>query len=153
MEMTAAEVFAWEEWLETWGFYGFTLLLVVELGRLAFKRGLSWNLLGDAVTNFVTLGFFVVLTYGVFAAAYVAGFYWVAQFAAFEIPVTVAMPGSLCLTTSADRVHRAYEYHRNDDTYLIIEERTGVPLDRLAGETSIARVCEVAAELAYLALV
>lgn len=91
MQFTATDVSAREAWLETWGFFGFGLLLLVELARLALRGELRWNILGDAITNFVTLGFFVVLTYGFFAAAYVAGFYWFqANFALAEVPVNAA---------------------------------------------------------------
>ena len=89
MTLTAEDISQWEAWLETWGFLGFTLLFVFEIVRLAIKRQLGWNLIGDAITNFITLGFFLVLTYGLLATAYVSAFYWIyLNHALAEIPVT-----------------------------------------------------------------
>ena len=90
MTLTAADIAQWEAWLETWGFLGFSLLFVFELGRLAVKRQLRWNIIGDAITNFVTLGFFLALTYGVLAVSYVSAFYWIyLNYALLEVPVTL----------------------------------------------------------------
>ncbi len=85
---SAEQVQAWEAWLEDWGFVAFVGLFLVEMIRLAVKRSLRWNVVGDAITNFVTLGLFFLMT-GLIAATYVSGFYWVyLNFALFEIEVT-----------------------------------------------------------------
>lgn len=78
-----------EATLETWGSLAFLALFLGEILRLALKRRLSLRLLGDSAANFVTFGLFVVVTFGLLAAAYVSIFYWVyLNFALFEIPVT-----------------------------------------------------------------
>lgn len=86
--LVVEEVTALENWLQTWGFVAFFGLFLVEMIRLAIKKTLSWNILGDSVTNFITLGLFFVIT-GLIVTAYVSGFYWVyLNFALFEISVT-----------------------------------------------------------------
>ena len=99
LNLTVSEVTEWEAWLENWGFVVFGALFVFEMLRLAIKKTLHWNIVGDAVTNFVSLGLFL-LTTGIVAAAYVSGFYWIyLNFALFEIevtPLTVLLLVVLC---------------------------------------------------------
>lgn len=78
-----------ETQLETWGGLAFLGLFVGEMLRLAFKRRLSWKILGDSAASFITFGLFVVLVYGLTAAAYVSIFYWAyLNFAVVQLPVT-----------------------------------------------------------------
>ena len=62
---------------ETWVDDNFVLIAVaiflIELIRYAFKKKLSWNMLGDSATNFVTL-FFLLVTIFFVGLAYVAAF-------------------------------------------------------------------------------
>lgn len=83
-------VAAWEQWISDWSFYIFLAMFGVELIRLAFKRKLTWDMVGDGVTNYVTLGFYLIITGVIAALFYVSVFYWVyLNFALIEIPVTV----------------------------------------------------------------
>ncbi len=98
--LSAQAVANLETWLESWGAVAFIGLFCVEMLRLALKRRLSWNLAGDSLASFLTFGFFIVVTYGLIAAAYVSVFYWAyLNFALLEIPVTpwsVALLVVLC---------------------------------------------------------
>ncbi|WP_305986844.1 sterol desaturase family protein [Roseibium sp. MMSF_3544] len=67
---------------------------VLALGFLAFEflrywifRKLSWTLVGDTLTNYVTLGLFIGITFLVLGAFYVTAFYYVWQFAIFNIEI------------------------------------------------------------------
>ena len=78
-----------ETWIETWGSPAFLVYFVGDILRLALKRQLSLKIIGDSVASFTTFGLFVVLTYGLIAAAYISAFYWVyLNFAWFEVSVT-----------------------------------------------------------------
>ncbi len=98
--LSAQAVADFETWLEAWGALAFIGLFGLEMLRLALKRRLSWNLAGDSLASFLTFAFFVVVTYGLIAAAYVSVFYWAyLNFALVEIPVTpwsVALLVVLC---------------------------------------------------------
>ena len=63
---------------ETWVDDNFVLIAVaiflIELIRYAFKKKLSWNMLGDSATNFVTL-FFLLVTIFFVGLAYVCLLY------------------------------------------------------------------------------
>lgn len=83
-------VSAWEQWISDWSFYVFLGAFAVELVRLAFMRKLTWNMVGDGITNYITLGFFLVITQVIAVLFYVSLFYWVyLNFALVDIPVTV----------------------------------------------------------------
>lgn len=98
--VSAQSVVTLETMLEDWGALGFLALFAFEMLRQAVKRRMSWNLAGDSLASFLTFGFFIVVTYGLIAAAYVSIFYWAyLNFALFEIPVTpwsVALLVVLC---------------------------------------------------------
>ena len=98
--LSAQVVADYETLLEDWGALAFLALFGLEMVRLAIRRRLSWNVVGDSVASFLTFGFFIVVTYGLIAAAYVSIFYWAyLNFALVEIPVTpwsVALLVVLC---------------------------------------------------------
>jgi sterol desaturase/sphingolipid hydroxylase (fatty acid hydroxylase superfamily) len=79
------------EWLETfvndWFFVFALAFLTFELARYAIYRKLSWTLIGDTITNYITLGFFVGLTILFLGAFYVTTFYYAFQFAVFDIEI------------------------------------------------------------------
>ena len=84
--VSSALLLEWGETLDFWVFVAAFGLLGVELGRYALKRRLTWNLLGDALANYVTLALFFVTLF-LIGALYVGGFYLVYEnFALFEIP-------------------------------------------------------------------
>jgi len=79
------------EWLETsindWFFVFAFAFLAFEFARYAIYRKLSWTLVGDTVTNYITLGFFIGLTILFLGAFYVTTFYYAFQFAIFDIEI------------------------------------------------------------------
>ena len=79
------------EWLETfvndWFFVFALAFLAFELVRYAIYKKLSWTLVGDTVTNYITLSFFIGLTILFLGAFYAATFYYAFQFAIFDIEI------------------------------------------------------------------
>ena len=89
MILPVEQVLYWEAWIENWGFVAFGLLFLLELARLAFRGKLSWNIVGDSVTNFVTMGLFFLVSFVLIFGIYTSAFYWVyLNFALVDIPVT-----------------------------------------------------------------
>ena len=83
-------VSAWEQWFADWSFYIFIAMFALELVVLAFKKRLSWAVVGDGITNYLTLGMYLVITQVIAVLFYVSLFYWVyLNFALFEIPTTI----------------------------------------------------------------
>ncbi len=64
-------VYEWEILLDNWVFLAMSGFLLFELVRLALKKALSRNLIGDTVTNFVTLFAFIGIAYVMLGAFYV----------------------------------------------------------------------------------
>ena len=79
------------EWLETfvndWFFVFALAFLAFEFARYAIYKKLSWTLVGDTVTNYITLAFFIGLTILFLGAFYVTTFYYAFQFAVFDIEI------------------------------------------------------------------
>ena len=79
------------EWLETfindWFFVFALAFLAFEFGRYALYKKLSWTLVGDTLTNYITLAFFIGLTVLFLGAFYVTSFYYAFQFAVFDIEI------------------------------------------------------------------
>ena len=89
MSTSETLVYEWEILLDNWIFLIASGLLLLELARYAYKKALSWHLIGDAVTNFVTLIAFLSLSYGLLAAVYLTAYYYVHQnWSLIEIPTT-----------------------------------------------------------------
>lgn len=82
------------EWLERfiddWFFVFALAFLVFEFIRYAIYKKLSWTLLGDTLTNYVTLALFIGLTILFLGAFYIATFYYAFQFAIFDIEINWA---------------------------------------------------------------
>ena len=76
-----------EVFIDNWFFVLALGFLVFELIRYWVFRKLSWALIGDTLTNYVTLALFIGITVLVLGAFYVAAFYYVWQFAIFDIEV------------------------------------------------------------------
>ena len=62
--------------------------LAFELVRYAIKKQLSWTLIGDTITNYITLAMFIVTAALVVGLFYVSTFFYVYQFAIFDIETT-----------------------------------------------------------------
>lgn len=79
------------EWLDTfindWFFVFALVFLAFEFVRYAIYKKLSWTLVGDTVTNYITLGFFIGLTILFLGAFYITTFYYAFQFAIFDIEI------------------------------------------------------------------
>ncbi|WP_375749002.1 sterol desaturase family protein [Vibrio sp. HN007] len=71
--MSAEAVSYFEMWLDNNFFLLAMLVFIVELMRYAFMRKISWKMLGDSVTSFITLGFMIVMVF-VFGLAYLSVF-------------------------------------------------------------------------------
>jgi len=61
--------------------------LAFEFIRYAFYKKLSWTLLGDTPTNYLTLAAFIGITVLLTGAFYLAAFYYAFQFAIFDIEI------------------------------------------------------------------
>ncbi len=69
------ELYYLEAWIEEWFFYVAMAIFTLELLRQVWKKSIRWNLLGDAVTNFVTLVAFIGIAL-LFFGVYVTTLYW-----------------------------------------------------------------------------
>ncbi|MEM9304371.1 MAG: sterol desaturase family protein [Pseudomonadota bacterium] len=78
----------WENSIGTIFFVVALGLLVLEGVRYAFRRELTWRLVGDSLTNYLTFGFFIVLNYGLLGLLYLGTYFAAAPFALFDIPTT-----------------------------------------------------------------
>ncbi len=85
--LNVAEFPVWEETLGLWVAYASFGLLAVEFLRYAVRGRLSWSMIGDAVTNFVTLLMYFAASALLVAGVYVFAYYAAAGFAVFGIPV------------------------------------------------------------------
>lgn len=85
----AYTLYFWEELINDWFFLVALAFLAFELVRYGLKRRLTWNLLGDAVTNYITLAMFIGITF-VIGAAYLAAFFFIYETYRFwTVPITV----------------------------------------------------------------
>lgn len=80
----------WETQIDDWFFVFAMAFLVFELVRYAIGKKLNLTMIGDTVTNFITLGFFIGITFVLMGAFYIGAYVYASQFAVFDIPTTVA---------------------------------------------------------------
>ncbi len=80
-----------EAYINDWFFVFALAFLAFEFIRYAIYKRLSWALLGDTVTNYITLAFFIGLTILFLGAFYVSAFYYAYQFAIFDIQINWIM--------------------------------------------------------------
>lgn len=80
----------WETMIDNWFFVFAIVFLIFELVRYAIAKKLSFEMVGDTATNFVTLVFFIGITFVLMAGFYVGAYVWASQFAIFDIPTTWA---------------------------------------------------------------
>lgn len=82
-----AQIYAWEIELGDW-FYVLSLaFLGFELLRLAARKMLSWNMIGDTVSNFLTQVGFIVITFAVFGASIGLQFYIFENWSVAQLPI------------------------------------------------------------------
>lgn len=80
----------WETMIDDWFFVFAIGFLIFELVRYAIGKKLSFEMVGDTVTNFITLGLFIAITFVLMAGFYVGAYVWASQYAVFDIPTTWA---------------------------------------------------------------
>ncbi len=80
----------WETVVDDWFFVFAIAFLMFELVRYAIGKKLSLSMIGDTLTNFVTLAFFVGITFVLMAGFYIGAYVWASQYAVFDIPTTWA---------------------------------------------------------------
>jgi len=79
-----------ETFIGDWFFIFALGYLFFELIRYAVLKKLSWTLIKDAFTNYITLALFIGLNFVLLAGLYVTAYIWTSQFAIFEIPLNWA---------------------------------------------------------------
>lgn len=85
----AYTLYFWEELINDWFFLVALGFLAFELLRYGLKRRLTWNLLGDAVTNYITLAMFIGITF-LIGAIYLSAFFFIYETYRFwTLPITV----------------------------------------------------------------
>ena len=81
---------AYYDWSNYWVFVVAMVLLLLEGIRLLLKKAMTWNILGDAITNFITLYAFIGITYLFIATFYISGYYYVYQhFSITQLPTNL----------------------------------------------------------------
>lgn len=79
-----------ETFLSDWVFVIALVFLGAELVRYALVKRLNWTLVADSVTNFITFGFYTLISLFLLGTFYLAAFSSAAQWAFFEIPSNLA---------------------------------------------------------------
>ncbi|MCI5044947.1 MAG: sterol desaturase family protein [Aquisalinus sp.] len=88
--LTEAEVYGWEEWLGGLFFYFSIAFLAFELIRYIVLKQLKWSMIGDTITNYLTLVMFIGANYFILVGLYITAYFGAAQFAVFDIPINWA---------------------------------------------------------------
>ena len=83
------QVYGWELALDGWVFWATSAFFFVELVRLAVRRMLGWNVIADALTNFLTFAAYITISFVALTALYQGVYYTVHEyFSLTQIPVT-----------------------------------------------------------------
>lgn len=81
-------LYSLEVWMGDWSFVLALGILCLELLFLAVKKSLNWDIIGDTVTNFITLFAFQAVNFVLVATFYVAAFYTVYNhFSIVQLPI------------------------------------------------------------------
>ncbi|MDG1858772.1 MAG: hypothetical protein P8I94_06700 [Emcibacteraceae bacterium] len=86
-KLSEDEIYGWETYIGDWFFVFALAFLAFELVRYLFLKKMSWKLAGDTVTNYITLGMYIGLSFFL-AALYITAYSWASQFALFNIENT-----------------------------------------------------------------
>ena len=79
-----------EQWINDWFFVLALVFFAIELLRYLLKRQLTWNMLADSVSNFITLTAFIAMTALIAVLFYVAAFFYVYDhFSLVQLPNTI----------------------------------------------------------------
>lgn len=85
--LSETDIYGWEAFIGDW-FFVFALgFLTFEFIRYAVFKKLSWSLIGDTLTNYITLAMFIAINLSLLTALYLSTYAWASQFALFDIPV------------------------------------------------------------------
>ena len=57
--LSETEIYGWEEWIGAWFFYFSIAFLIFELIRYLTLKQMRWSLVGDTITNYLTLFMFL----------------------------------------------------------------------------------------------
>lgn len=71
--------YAWETWIGDWAFVLSLAIFAIELLIIAWRGQINWGLIGDSVSNFITLYAFLAINFLLIATLYVSIFYYVYQ--------------------------------------------------------------------------
>ncbi|BFM16694.1 hypothetical protein R50073_28770 [Maricurvus nonylphenolicus] len=86
---TEDQIYYMEQWVDNWSFVLAFAVFIVELLRYAFMSKVTWNLLGDSITNFITLAATITINSVMAALFYVTVFYVVYEhFSITQLPIT-----------------------------------------------------------------
>jgi len=86
---TQDSLLGWEVWLNEVSFNVAMAFFVFELLRLLVLKKLKWNLIGDSITNFITLTAFIGISFVVAVAFYITVFYWAYEFSVVQLPMNM----------------------------------------------------------------
>ena len=68
--------YAWENWLGDWLFVFSLILFAIEILIVTLRKQMNWQLIGDSVSNFITLYAYMAVNYLLLATIYVSAFYY-----------------------------------------------------------------------------
>jgi len=85
--LSESDIYSWETFLDDWFFVFAIGFLVLELIRYGILKKLSWKLIGDTITNYITLVMFIGISFLFLAGFYVTTYVWTSQFAIFDIGI------------------------------------------------------------------
>jgi len=88
--LTEDEVYGWETFLGDYFFIFALAFLALEFIRYTFLKKVSWKLVGDTLTNYITLAMFIGLNFLLLAGLYLAAYVWTSQFAIFDLSINWA---------------------------------------------------------------
>lgn len=75
------------QFIDDWGLTIAVVIFAFELLLLGIRKLVTLNVLGDALTNFITLGFFIAINTFLIGVMYVSVFYWVyLNFSVVQLP-------------------------------------------------------------------
>lgn len=81
------DVYEWEIIIGEWSFYVALTFLAFELLRYFFKKKMTKNILGDTITNFVTLGMFIGINFAL-SGLYIGVLYFFYEYFSFaQLPI------------------------------------------------------------------
>ncbi|WP_299771126.1 sterol desaturase family protein [uncultured Pseudoteredinibacter sp.] len=87
--LTDLELFGWDEYINYWFFLAMMALFAFELIVMAFKKAVTWNLIGDSITNFITLFAYRFIGGLIYILFYLTAFFWVYEnFSITQLPLT-----------------------------------------------------------------